>query len=246
MAKKHKHEEHVNHERWVISFADMMTLLFALFVVLYAMGVQDLEKLKKLKESIQFAFHIEGEGKTKDEGIFDKQADGGQVPEAAPLVNPQEGAMRQFLQDLLQEEHKEIDGRSLDIVMTDDTITVRTALSSFFELGRPHPVKPKVHRWLMRAAEGSLTFTSDIRIIIEAEEVVLGKDSSGRAVTSLDLCDRRLWTIRRTILGLPEVKPHTVRIELREKPMNTKPTVKGWEDRAEVIVAFSNMRAENR
>ena len=48
MAKKHKHEEHVNHERWVISFADMMTLLFALFVVLYAMGVQDLEKLKDL------------------------------------------------------------------------------------------------------------------------------------------------------------------------------------------------------
>ena len=46
MSKKHKHEEHVNHERWVISFADMMTLLFALFVVLYAMGVQDLEKLK--------------------------------------------------------------------------------------------------------------------------------------------------------------------------------------------------------
>ena len=55
MAKKHKHEEHVNHERWVISFADMMTLLFALFVVLYAMGVQDLEKLRQLKQSIQFA-----------------------------------------------------------------------------------------------------------------------------------------------------------------------------------------------
>ena len=46
MAKKHKHEEHVNHERWVISFADMMTLLFALFVVLYALGQADLSKAK--------------------------------------------------------------------------------------------------------------------------------------------------------------------------------------------------------
>ena len=60
MAKKHKHEEHVNHERWVISFADMMTLLFALFVVLYALGQQDLAKAKQLKNSIQWAFHIAG------------------------------------------------------------------------------------------------------------------------------------------------------------------------------------------
>ena len=36
MARKHKHEEHQNHERWVISYADLVTLLFALFVVLYA------------------------------------------------------------------------------------------------------------------------------------------------------------------------------------------------------------------
>ena len=29
-------EERTNHERWIVSFADMMTLLFAVFVVLYA------------------------------------------------------------------------------------------------------------------------------------------------------------------------------------------------------------------
>ncbi|MCH7861030.1 MAG: hypothetical protein IH998_04915, partial [Proteobacteria bacterium] len=46
MGKKHKQEEHVNMEAWVISYADMVTLLFALFVVLYALGEIKLSKLK--------------------------------------------------------------------------------------------------------------------------------------------------------------------------------------------------------
>lgn len=36
MARKKKHPEHENHERWLVSYADLLTLLFALFVVLYA------------------------------------------------------------------------------------------------------------------------------------------------------------------------------------------------------------------
>ena len=35
MSRK-KHPEHVNHERWLVSYADFITLLFAFFVVLFA------------------------------------------------------------------------------------------------------------------------------------------------------------------------------------------------------------------
>ncbi|GAA4748263.1 flagellar motor protein MotB [Modestobacter marinus] len=43
--KKHEeHEEHENHERWLVSGFDMMTLLFVLFVVLYAMSSIDAAK----------------------------------------------------------------------------------------------------------------------------------------------------------------------------------------------------------
>ena len=50
-AKKHEeHEEHENHERWLVSGFDMMTLLFVLFVVLYAMSSIDLAKFNAFAE----------------------------------------------------------------------------------------------------------------------------------------------------------------------------------------------------
>ena len=42
-----------NSERWMVSFADFMTLLFALFTVLYATSNRDLEKTKQFQESIK-------------------------------------------------------------------------------------------------------------------------------------------------------------------------------------------------
>jgi chemotaxis protein MotB len=46
-------EEHENHERWLVSYADFITLLFAFFTVLYATSQQDAEKAKKFEESIR-------------------------------------------------------------------------------------------------------------------------------------------------------------------------------------------------
>lgn len=70
MAKKHKHEEHENHERWVISYADLVTLLFALFVVLYASSRVDTNKLAQTSESMRWALHFKGEGGVNRLAIF--------------------------------------------------------------------------------------------------------------------------------------------------------------------------------
>lgn len=56
MARKKKHPEHVNLERYLISYADFITLLFATFVVLYALSQVDINDFKALEESIKQAF----------------------------------------------------------------------------------------------------------------------------------------------------------------------------------------------
>ena len=57
MAKKHKHEEHLNAEAWAIPYGDLVTLLLALFVVMYAMSSVNEGKYRVLSESLNEAFH---------------------------------------------------------------------------------------------------------------------------------------------------------------------------------------------
>ena len=47
-------------ERWLVSYADFITLLMVLFVVLYSMGKTDVEKYKRLAESMRSAFTLGG------------------------------------------------------------------------------------------------------------------------------------------------------------------------------------------
>lgn len=56
MARKKRHEDHENHERWLVSYADFITLLFAFFVVMYALSSVNEGKYKILSDSLNTAF----------------------------------------------------------------------------------------------------------------------------------------------------------------------------------------------
>jgi chemotaxis protein MotB len=56
MARKRKHPEHVNHERWLVSYADFITLLFAFFVVMFAASNSDQKKAGQVAQAVQVAF----------------------------------------------------------------------------------------------------------------------------------------------------------------------------------------------
>ncbi len=56
MARKKKHAEHENHERWLVSYADLLTLLFALFVVLYAFATAKQVDAKKMVQGLMQSF----------------------------------------------------------------------------------------------------------------------------------------------------------------------------------------------
>ncbi|MBK7355525.1 flagellar motor protein MotD [Propionivibrio sp.] len=56
MARRKRPEEHDNHERWLVSYADFITLLFAFFVVMYALSTVNEGKYRILSDSMSSAF----------------------------------------------------------------------------------------------------------------------------------------------------------------------------------------------
>ncbi len=88
MARKKHEEEHENHERWLVSYADFMTLLFAFFVVMYAVSRVDNKRLVQAANAIRWALHFEGTGGVTTMPLFE-----GPPSEGGCSANVGSGAM---------------------------------------------------------------------------------------------------------------------------------------------------------
>ena len=60
MARSKKPAAHENHERWLVSYADFITLLFAFFVVMFASSQGDKSKAKQVSDSVKEALENGG------------------------------------------------------------------------------------------------------------------------------------------------------------------------------------------
>jgi chemotaxis protein MotB len=143
MAKKHKHEEHENHERWVVSYADFMTLLFALFVVLYASSQVDTNKLVETSESMRWALNFKGEGGINKLSIFKGPpteggctSNMGKNPVTSPVQKQMVEAMRRKIEKQLKSFLlKNEKSPSLSLELESGRLHIRLAAARFFDAG---------------------------------------------------------------------------------------------------------------
>src|ERR1700722_18322887 len=100
MARKRKPEQHTNHERWLVSYADFITLLFAFFVVMFASAQADRGKAARVSESVRKALDdgqvasvlsgiLRGEKDNKGKGSVTMSPDGVErMPKESPPPIP--------------------------------------------------------------------------------------------------------------------------------------------------------------
>ena len=86
-----EHEEHVNHERWLVSYADMLTLLFVLFVVLFSMSSVDKAKFAELAAGLSAGFGAESVAMTGNVSNLEGAGQSTNVVPIDPGTNPGDG-----------------------------------------------------------------------------------------------------------------------------------------------------------
>jgi len=89
MRRKRKHERRPPHDRWLVSYADFITLLFAFFVVMYSAAQLDKRRAGQLATAIQTAFLQHG-------SLPDKPSDVGGLSESGTASNLSVGETDEF------------------------------------------------------------------------------------------------------------------------------------------------------
>ena len=141
MARKRHEEEHENHERWLGSYADFITLLFAFFVVMYSVSRIDNKRMSQAVSSIKWAMHFSGTGGVAQMPIFDGPAAdtmnvvdlGGTGPQAPPsAVSPE--AARDRLEKRLRPFLMQRSGpAAVAVTVEGRAVTVRLTAAAFFD-----------------------------------------------------------------------------------------------------------------
>src|SRR6266480_4925499 len=110
--KKEVHEEHENHERWLVSWADFMTLLFAFFVVMYAVSRVDNKRVIQAEQSVRWAMHMGGEGGVTKLQIFD-----GPPSEGGVILNMSGGQMGTAPEQAIEQLRQRVERRLRPFVL---------------------------------------------------------------------------------------------------------------------------------
>ncbi len=140
MGKKKHHEEHENHERWLVSYADFITLLFAFFVVMYSISRVDNKRLVQTSNSLKWALKFEGTGGVNAPPMFEGPpseggcaANTGTSPASSGKMKKMVETVRRKLEKRLQPFLHERPSNTVVVVSEGGRLVIRLAAGSFFD-----------------------------------------------------------------------------------------------------------------
>lgn len=231
MALKKEPEKHQNHERWLVSYADFITLLFAVFVVLYAMSQSDIKKVEQVAQALRESFGYSSMAAAGQKGILDSK-DIRMIPAikpemvVVPITNkmppagPKQGGVEKGRGKgkAEEKEFKEIQSaieaylikhgaqNKVSIGITSRGLVVSLKEAGFFDSGSA-TIKPSGYQLLNTIIEAMTQYSNPLRIEGHTDNVPI---SSSQFPSNWELSTARATNVLRYILKTYEVEPATI------------------------------------
>lgn len=227
MARKKMHAAHANHERWLVSYADFITLLFAFFVVMFASSQTDKAKAQQVAESVSNALKEGGIAAAVHEimgGTVDEKGKGNAMMKGpggsnAKNVrsNPAEIAeLVPSMQYLSKELQKEIDAGKVDVHFEARGLVVSLRQAAFFPSGED-TVDPETYSIVDKIAVAIRDLPNPVRLEGHTDAVPIHTArfrsnwelSAARSIAMLELFAERyrIPRNRMAIAGYAETVP---------------------------------------
>ncbi|HWR50585.1 MAG TPA: flagellar motor protein MotB [Bryobacteraceae bacterium] len=210
MGRKKKPGGHENSERWMVSYADLLTLMFALFVVLFASSQEDKGKAQQISESVKRALDggqmtaviagiMGGGGDLKSKGgasVAMKPPKGKGAPAAGG--HPAIAELLPSLEYLTRELKKEIESGKLQLRMESRGLVVSLTEAAFFHSGEAG-ILPATHESLDKIAGVIAKLPNPVRLEGHTDSVPIHNSrfrsnwelSSARSIAMLELLTTR-------------------------------------------------------
>ena len=148
MRRRREAEEHVNHDRWLLSYSDFITLLFAFFVVLFASTYRDNQAIRKLSRAIHNGFQTLGAYRADESGsggpyaslAADEDTNTSRVHNDEDTHNPATAGaatdMLKLKQQLEAAMGKELANHEMDLQVTPEGFVISLRELGFFNSGQ--------------------------------------------------------------------------------------------------------------
>ena len=250
MSRRRKHSApHLNHERWMVSFADFMTLLFALFVVLFAISSVDEEKLDEVADSVQTAFGVmdhSGEsllphpGGKLIPGVVPPKKDNAPAPQSTPLPSDQ------VLADRLQKMVTQQEGLSASVALRQEArgVVLQLQDSLLFDSGSA-ALRPAARKELQTLAGELSRLGQPLRIEGHTDNVPVRGSGYN---SNWDLSAARATSVLRFLLETTALSPSRLSVagygEFRPIATNQTPVGRARNRRVDIVILNEQARGE--
>ena len=228
MKKQRKAPPPENHERWLISYADFITLLFAFFVVMFASSQADKAKAQQMSESVKDAFgegHITASvaailgGTVVDKGKGNNQMKGpGGEQKPPPQTDLQKklADLMPSLQKLNSELHKDIQEGRIQVNLEQRGLVISLKQAAFFPSGEDS-VAGNTYDSIEKVAEVIKKLPNPVRLEGHTDAIPIHNSrfrsnwelSAARSIAMLEILDTRFHVSRMqmAISGYADSKP---------------------------------------